>query len=228
MKAVRIHKFHETPGHRRGGRAEDRRPARRDREDRRRGRVPHRPAHHRGPVGRRDGHAAALHPRPRERRLGARGRLRGHQRRGRRHGDPAPHPHLRPVPRLPGGRRHALRELHVPGPVHRRRHGRVPAHFGARLRQARPQDPAEGRRRAGRRRDHRLPRGPQGAPAALPGHHRRGHRRRRPRPHRHPVPGRAVRDRHHRRRPQPGRAQAGRAARRQATPWSPTASTSTR
>ena len=70
---------------------------------------------------------------------------------------------------------------------------------------------------------HRLPRGPQGHPAALPGHHRRGHRRGRPRPHRHPVPGRA--DRHHHRRggPEPGRAQAGRAARRDRTPWSPTA-----
>ena len=33
---------------------------------------------------------AAVHDRPRERRLGARGRLRGDQRRGRRHGDPAP------------------------------------------------------------------------------------------------------------------------------------------
>ena len=71
-----------------------------------------------------------------------------------------------------------------------------------------------GRRRAGRRGHHRLPRGPQGAAAALPRHHRGRHRRGRPRPHRRPVPGRAVGDDHHRRRPQPRRAQARRAARR--------------
>ena len=47
-------------------------------------------------------------------------------------------------------------------------------------------------------------------------------------PHRHPVPGRADRDQHHRGGPQPGRAQAGRAARRAATPWSPTAARWTR
>ena len=41
------------------------------------------------------------------------------------------------VPRLPGGRRHALRELHVPRAVHRWRDGRVPAYFRPRLRQAR-------------------------------------------------------------------------------------------
>ena len=56
-----------------------------------------------------------------------------------------------------------------------------------------PQHPARGRGRAGRRGHHRLPRGPQGAPAAVPGHHLRGHRRGRARPHRHPVPGRADR-----------------------------------
>ena len=89
----------------------------------------------------RDGHPAAVHPRPRERRLGARGRLGRHQRRGRRHRHPAPDPDLRPVPRLPGRRRHALREQHLPRPVHRRRDGRVPAHLRPRLRQARPQDP---------------------------------------------------------------------------------------
>ena len=58
-----------------------------------------------------------------------RGRLGGHQRRGRRHGDPAPDPDVRAVPRVPGGRRHALREQHLPGPVDRRRDGRVPAHL---------------------------------------------------------------------------------------------------
>ena len=64
---------------------------------------------------------------------------------------------------------------------HRRRDGGVPAHLGAGLREARPVHPAEGRRRAGRRRHHRLPRGAQGAAAALPGHDLRGDRRRRPR-----------------------------------------------
>ena len=43
-----------------------------------------------------------------------------------------------------------------------------------------------------------IPRGPQGHPAALPRHHLRGDRRRRPRPYRHPVPGHADRDEHHR------------------------------
>ena len=64
---------------------------------------------------------AALHARPRERRLGARGRLRGHQRGLRRHRHPASHPDVRTVPGLPGGRRHALLEQHVPGHQHRRR-----------------------------------------------------------------------------------------------------------
>ena len=45
-------------------------------------------------------------------------------------------------------------------------------HLGPGLRQARPATQPAGRRRARRRRHHRLPRGPQGAPAALPGHHR--------------------------------------------------------
>ena len=57
--------------------------------------------------------AAAVHDRPRERRLGARGRHRGHQRRGGRQGDPAPADHLRAVPRLPVRRRRALREQRV-------------------------------------------------------------------------------------------------------------------
>ena len=57
-----------------------------------------------------------------------RGRLGGHQRRGRRHRHPAPDPDLRAVPRVPGGRRHALRELLLPGAVEGRRDGGVPAH----------------------------------------------------------------------------------------------------
>ena len=229
MKAVRLHGYHQQPVIDEVPEPTRQGPARRHREDRRRRRVPDRPAHHRGPVGRGDEPVAALHDRPRERRLGARGRLRGDQRRRRRHGDPAPDADLRAVPRLPGRPGHALRATAPsPGWTQRRRHGGVPAHLGAGLRQARPEHPAEGRRRAGRRRHHRLPRGAQGAPAALPGHHLRGDRRRRPRPHRHPVPGRAHRDEHHRGRPQPGRAQARRAARRARTPWSPTASRSTR
>ena len=51
-------------------------------------------------------------------------------------------------------------------------------------------DPAtqpERRRRARRRGHHRLPRGAQGRPAAVPGHHLRRQRRRWPRAHRHPV-----------------------------------------
>ena len=75
---------------------------RRRREDRRRGGVPHRPAHPRGPVGARSPRsAAAVHDRPRERRLGARDRLGGHQRRRGRQGDPAPADHLRAVPGVP-------------------------------------------------------------------------------------------------------------------------------
>ena len=55
---------------------------------------------------------AALHHRARERRLGARGRLRGDERGRRRHGDPASDAHLRTVPGLSGRQRHALqREL---------------------------------------------------------------------------------------------------------------------
>ena len=139
-----------------------------------------------------------------------------------------PHAHLRAVPRLPGRRRHALHQQRVPRPVTRRRHGRVPAHHGPGLHQARPVDPAEGRGRARRRRHHRLPRGPQGHPAALPGHHLRRDRRGRARPHRHPVPGRAHRHQDHRGGPQPRRAQARRAAGRGPHRASPTAGTSTR
>ena len=97
-----------------------------------------------------------------------------------------------------------------------------------RVRQARPRDPPGRRRRAGRRGDHRLPRGPQGAAAAVPRHHRGRDRRGRPGPHRRPVPGRAVGDPDHRRRPQPRRAQARRGSSAPPTPSSPTAPTSTR
>ena len=65
------------------------------------------------------------------------------------------------------GRRHALRELHVPRAVHRWRDGRVPAYFGARLREARSFDPAAGCRGARRRRDYRLSRREESDPAAV-------------------------------------------------------------
>ena len=118
---------------------------------------------------------AALRDRPRERRLGARGRRRRHQRQGRRHGHPPPAAVLRAVPRLPGGPGHAVHRGRVlPGPVEqRRRHGRVPAHHRPGLREAEPGHQPGRRRRAGRRRDHRVPRGAQGRAAALPGHHGR-------------------------------------------------------
>ncbi len=117
----------------------------------------------------------------------------------------------------------------LPRPVHGRRHGRVPADLRPRLREARPRDAAEGRGGPRRRRHHRLPRGPQGAPAAVPGHHRRGHRRRAASAtSASSAWPRCQRDEHRRRRPQPRRAQARRAARRGRTRSSPTASTSTR
>ena len=62
-----------------------------------------------------DGPDAALHDRPRERRLGARGRLGRHQRRGRRHRHPAPDADVRAVPRVPGRAGHALHESVFPG-----------------------------------------------------------------------------------------------------------------
>ena len=81
---------------------------------------------------------AALRDRPRERRLGARGRRRRHERGGR-HRDPASAAQLWSLPRLPGRQGHAVRERVLPRPVgQRRRHGGVPAHDRPRLREARP------------------------------------------------------------------------------------------
>ena len=51
-----------------------------------------------------------VHARSRERRLGARGRLRSHECRSRRHGHPAPDADLRPVPCLSGRSGHALQQ----------------------------------------------------------------------------------------------------------------------
>ena len=134
----------------------------------------------------------------------------------------------RPVPRLPGRRRHALREQRVPRAVQGRRHGRVPADLGAGLHQAQPGDPAEGRGRARRRRHHRLPRGAQGHPAALPRHHLRGDRRGRPRPHRRPVPGRADRDRTSSWWTATRTRSSWPSSSARSTPWWPTAGRSTR
>ena len=228
VKAVRLHEFHQQPVIDEVPEPGRQRPARRRREDRRGRRLPHRPAHHGGPVGRGHGHAAALHP-------GARERGWVHEV-GSAVTNVAVGDTVILHPTTTCGLCRACRagdDMHctgqrVPRPVPRRRDGRVPAHLGPGLRQAGPRDPAAGRGGAGRRGHHRLPRGPQGPPAALPGHDRRGDRRGRAGPHRHPVPGRAVRDHRRRGGPEPGRAQAGRAARRAATPWSPTAARWTR
>ena len=59
-----------------------------------------------------------VHHRSRERRLGARGRVSGDQRAGRRHGHPAPDTDVRAVPRVPGRPGHALHQQHLPGPRH--------------------------------------------------------------------------------------------------------------
>ncbi len=110
----------------------------------------------------------ALRHRARERRLGARDRRGRHERRRRRHGDPAPAAVVRAVPGLPGRQRHALRQRLLPRPEQqRRRDGRVPAHHGPGLRQARPLHQPGGRRRAGRRRHHGVPRGAQGRAAPV-------------------------------------------------------------
>ena len=143
---------------------------------------------------------AALHARPRERRLGARGRSGGHERRAGRHRHrPSVH-HVRSLPPVPDGRRHALRERVVPGDQPGRRLRRLPAHVRALGRQARSVPAPDADRRAGRRRPHRHPRGEEGDPGARGRDTRRRHRRGRPRPHRHPVPEGVHADRDHRRR----------------------------
>ena len=125
MKAVRLHAYHQQPVVEEVPEPTVTGPFDVLVRDRRRRRLPHRPAHRRGPVGRGDGPAAAVHARARERRLGARGRLGRDQRGRRRHGDPAPDADLRAVPGLPGRQRHALRQQLVPRAVRRRRDGRA-------------------------------------------------------------------------------------------------------
>ena len=160
--------------------------------------------------------AAALHPRPRERRLGARGRLGGHQRGRRRHGHPAPD--RRPAAcAAPAGPATTCTASNSEFPGLSRDGGMAEylLHLGPGLRQARPGDPA---RRTSRRSP--TPASPPTTRSARPSRcstrapPRVVHRRGRPRPHRHPVPGRADRHDDHRGRPQPRRAEAGRAARR--------------
>ena len=143
---------------------------------------------------------AALHARPRERRLGPRDRLRRHQRRGRRHGHRASVHLLRPVHAVPGRRRHALPQRLVSGDQPRRRLRRAAEDeraLGDQDRSAR----AQGHRRAGRRRPDRDPRRQEGDPGVAAGHQGGRDRRRRSRPHRDPVPEGDDVGRDHRRRP---------------------------
>ena len=190
--------------------------------------MPHRPAHPRGPVGREDAGPAAVHDRPRERRLGARGRLRGHQRLRGRQGDRAPADHLRAVPRLPFRRRCALRVELLPGHRHQRRVRRVPEDVGAQCGEDRRLARARRRRGTCRRGPHRLPRRGEGCQAARTARQGRRHRRRRAGPHRYPGARGTDAGRVDRRRPQPGRSEAGAVHRRRTTPWSPTAPRSSR
>ena len=76
MKAARLHAYHEALKLEQVDEPKATEPVRRRREDRRGRAVPHRPAHPGGPVGGEVRGRAALHARPRERGLGARGRLR--------------------------------------------------------------------------------------------------------------------------------------------------------
>ena len=101
MKAARLHAYHEALKVEEVDEPKLTRAARRDREDRGGRAVPHRPAHPGGPVGGEVPGRPAVHAGPRERGLGARGRLRRHQRRGRRHGDRAPVHLVRAVPAVP-------------------------------------------------------------------------------------------------------------------------------
>ena len=186
MKAARLHKLRREhpagePEGRGDRRAEDRGPARRHRPRRRRGALPHRHPRHRGPVEAHTGprrYAASVHLRARELGLGRGGRPRRHERRGRRYRDLSPPDDLRPVPRLPGRRRHALRERRVPGHLARRRLRRPAEDQRTRGREAGPCPRAQGHSGAGGRRAHRLPRRQEVRPPSLRGNEGRRHGRR--------------------------------------------------
>src|SRR3712207_4322192 len=92
---------------------------------------------------------------------------------------------VRPVPRLPHGRRHALRERRVPGYLARRRLRRPPEDQRPRGGQARPRPGAEGHSGARRRGPDRLPRRKKVRATPLRGHEGRGDRGRGTRAHRH-------------------------------------------
>ena len=112
--------------------------------------------------------AAALHDRARERRLGARGRLGGDQRGRRRHRDPAPDPDAAGCAG-PAGPARTCTASTARSPAWTR-DGGMAEYLLTSARACVKLDPstrAAGRRGAGRRRHHRLPRGPQGDPAAL-------------------------------------------------------------
>ena len=98
--------------------------------DRRRGRLRDRPARDRGADGARRRHAAAR-ARPRERRLGGRGRRRCHDRRQGRRRARLPAAQLRHVRALPARRRHALHAPPVHRPDGRRRLRRLRGRAGA-------------------------------------------------------------------------------------------------
>ena len=170
-----------------------------------------------------------VHAGARERRLGARGRLGGHQRRGRGHGDRAPVHLLRAVPAVSQGRRHALPERIVSRDRSRWRLRRL----CSRPRRARwssstpglePKDIAA-LADAGLTAIHAVK---KAIPVLERRHPRGGDRRRRPRPHRDPVPEGDDAGRDHRHRPVREGAGAGRGDGRRPAPCRSTAATSTR
>ena len=112
-------------------------------------------------------------PRPRERRLGARGRRRRHGGLGRRRRPRLPGVQLRPLRRLPPRAGHALRAPPVHRSDARRRLRRLRARRRALARAAAAGRRAGRRRAACRRGHHRLPRRQEAAPAARSGHERR-------------------------------------------------------
>ena len=129
MKAARLHEYHQPLKLEEVDEPKAAGPLDVVGEDRRGGSVPHRPAHPGRAVGREVRGRVALHAGSRERRLDPRGRARGHQRRGRRHGDRPPVHLLRPVPARAGAGddMHCAERL-VPRHQPRRRLRRLPVH----------------------------------------------------------------------------------------------------